>query len=64
MRAARVERGWTQQELAHHADLAYKTVSTVENGGPCRPKTLRRIGDALGIDLSSFIGPELAEETA
>lgn len=52
IRTARESRGWTQEQLAFHADLAVKTVWTAEGGKrPVTAKTLRRLGDALGIDF-------------
>lgn len=57
VKAARARKGWTQQDLAHHADLTYKTISTVENGGTVRPKTLRKIAEVLDLDVIDLLPP-------
>lgn len=51
IRQARKARLWTQQDLAYHSGLSYKTISMAENDGGVKAKTLRTIGDALGIEL-------------
>lgn len=49
IRAARKARYWTQQDLAYHSGLSYKTISMAENDGGVKPKTIRTIEQTLGL---------------
>ena len=49
IRAARQAQGWTQNELAHRADVSARTIHAVEKGRPCRQATKRHILNALGV---------------
>lgn len=50
MRAARIARGWTQEELAHRTGLATVQVSRIERGRrEVRLTTLLRLVDALDL---------------
>lgn len=55
IRSAREKRGWTQEQLAVHADVSRSTVQNLENGRrqPHRA-SLRRIADALGVDVADL----------
>lgn len=56
IREARDGRGWTQQDLAHKADLTTKTVSTAENyPSAVSRSTLRRIAKTLGLDPDELV---------
>ncbi|MEM6722697.1 MAG: helix-turn-helix transcriptional regulator [Bacteroidota bacterium] len=45
-------KGWTQEELAEHAQMNIRTIQRIENAeSEPRAKTLRLISQALGIDL-------------
>ncbi len=49
VQAARLERGWSQTELAREAGLSRPTVSRVERGGDPSMETTRRLAEALGL---------------
>jgi transcriptional regulator with XRE-family HTH domain len=49
IRAARQVLGWTQNELAEKASVSPRTIYAVEQGGPCRQSTKRKILAALGV---------------
>jgi len=49
IRAAREALGWTQNELAHKAEISPRTIHAVEKGRACRQATKRRILTALGV---------------
>jgi len=50
VRAARIARGWTQEELAHRTGLATVQVSRIERGRrEVRLTTLLRLVDALDL---------------
>ena len=53
--AARIEKGWTQQELAEAIGVAQQHIQRWE-AGVYKPKTetLRRIGEALGVDWTAL----------
>lgn len=62
IRALRIERGLTQEELALEAEVATSNVSRIENGLR-QPTTglLKRLAKALGINVSQLYA--LVEET-
>ena len=58
----RLERGWTQKELAERAGTKQANISRLENG-LLNPSVdmLRRVAEALGVDLTiSFTMPRSA----
>lgn len=46
-------KGWTQQDLAHHAGLSIKPISVLENGGAVSKTTVRLVCEALGLEVPS-----------
>jgi transcriptional regulator with XRE-family HTH domain len=53
----REQRGWTQEDLAHAAEISVKTVSRLENGRhDGRRSTVERIAKALGVDEAALLG--------
>ncbi len=48
VREIRLEELMTQEQLAHKARLALRTIHSVEKGIPCRVTTMRKILLALG----------------
>jgi transcriptional regulator with XRE-family HTH domain len=56
IRALRLKRGWTQQILADHAELAREHISAVETGrSELGLRALERIALALEISLKNLI---------
>lgn len=55
IRAARLERGWTQQEIADAAGVSRPTVARLEAGEDVSTATLEKIAGALGMGLR--LGP-------
>ena len=55
IRSARERRGWTQEQLAVHADVSRSTIQNLENGRrqPHRG-SIKRIAHALGISVESL----------
>ena len=49
-------KGWTQEDLAHYADLTVASISKIERGvtNPTL-KTLDKIADALGVETDSLL---------
>lgn len=55
--ALREARGWTQEDLAHAADLSVKTISRFENGRhDGRRDTLDKLVKALGVSKTVLLG--------
>lgn len=58
VREIRLEKGWTQEQLASAAGMVQPTVARLEAGGtvPTLP-VLQRLAHALGTELSVTISP-------
>ena len=57
--ALRDARGWSQEELAHRADVSVKTISRLENGrNEGRGKNLRSIAEALEVPVLDLQGTQ------
>jgi transcriptional regulator with XRE-family HTH domain len=54
---ARAALGWNVRELATKAQVTPNTISRIENGGPAKTDTLRRIVAALETAGVEFIDP-------
>jgi transcriptional regulator with XRE-family HTH domain len=66
IRAARVERGWTQAELASRADVSRRWVSATESGDAQRTELARvlRVLAALGVSLIATASGDVASAAA
>lgn len=51
VRDARTTHGWSQHELAEHANVSRPTVARVEAGDDVNTAKLMRIAEALGLVL-------------
>jgi len=49
LRAARLEKGWSQEFLASRADTSQAVIQKIENGKSLRPRNIERIAVALGM---------------
>jgi transcriptional regulator with XRE-family HTH domain len=59
VRQLRLEKGWNQNELAFHADLAPSVISQIETGKrEPSATTLRKLSDALGVDIPDLFERE------
>ena len=63
VKALRVERGWTQEQMAEYADLSSDGVRRLEYG-QYNPSlaTLKKVAKGLGIPIGVLIDPELDSE--
>jgi len=59
----RQARGWSQQTLADRAKCGRITIATLENGDNQSPsiRTLRKLADALGVEISALTAEPPAE---
>jgi transcriptional regulator with XRE-family HTH domain len=56
VRAARLDRGWTQEDLAHASGLATVQISRIERGGrEIRLTTLLRLLKALDVPAAQLL---------
>lgn len=58
LRELRDAKGWTQEELAERADLAYRHIQRLEstkNPPPAKIDTLAKLAAAFGISLSKLL---------
>ncbi|TVQ48684.1 MAG: XRE family transcriptional regulator [Gammaproteobacteria bacterium] len=55
VRQARVERGWTQQQLAELADLSLRTVQRVENQGVASNETVSALSAVLELPRRTLL---------
>jgi transcriptional regulator with XRE-family HTH domain len=58
IRAARLARGWTHEELARHMNVNWRTVQRWQKGAPPRLQTLLRLADVLGVPQGYFVEVE------
>lgn len=64
IRNARMRRGMSVVELAELAGMAAKTVYEIERGNPCRISTVRRIAEALQVEVEALLVAVPADGTA
>lgn len=58
VRKHRRAKGWSQEDLAHEADLSVATIRKVEQGGNVRVETLHALARALGVPTSALFDTE------
>jgi len=63
IRAARLERGWTHEELARRMGANWRTAQRWQQGKLPRLPTLLRLADILGVPHAYFVDPEMAPGT-
>lgn len=51
IRAARNQRGWTQEELAERAGVSRPTIARVERGDDVSTANLAKVAAALGLEI-------------
>src|SRR5215213_4541034 len=60
LREWREARALTQVELAERARISSRSVAGYEAGHGARPPTVRRLAEALGVDVMELVGVEAA----
>lgn len=58
IQSTRLERGWSQTDLANKSGLSRPTISRVELGEASSTQTLRSLAEALGLVLDVHVGDE------
>jgi transcriptional regulator with XRE-family HTH domain len=54
VRRLRIEKCWSQDVLAQHADISEKTLRRIESGSPVYLATLARIAEVLGVTIDDI----------
>ncbi len=49
VRYTRHQKGWTQDQLAMHADTNQAVIQKIENGKSLRPRKIDKIAEVLGV---------------
>jgi len=50
MRHKRIEKGWTQEQLAMRAGTNQAVIQKIENGKSLRPRKIDQIAEVLGVN--------------
>lgn len=64
IRQLRLEKGWSQEQLATIAGLSTRTVQRIENGEQASLETLTAIAAAMGLQVSDLYLPTQQESAA
>jgi transcriptional regulator with XRE-family HTH domain len=51
----RLVKGWSQSRLATFCDIKQSTISYIEAGKTNNPETIKKIADALGLNMEDLI---------
>ena len=55
----RLQRGWSQEQLADLSGLSVRTIQRLERGQPASVESLKALGAAFAIDFSDLKEPEM-----
>ena len=55
----RLQRGWSQEQLAELSGLSVRTIQRLERGQPASVESLKALGAAFEIDFSDLKEPEM-----
>jgi len=55
----RLQRGWSQEQLAELSGLSVRTIQRLERGQPASVESLKALGAAFEIDFSALKEPEM-----
>jgi len=56
----RLQRGWSQEQLADLSGLSVRTIQRLERGQPASVESLKALGAAFEIDFSDLKEPEMS----
>ena len=59
----RLQRGWSQEQLADLSGLSVRTIQRLERGQPASVESLKALGAAFEIDFSDLKEPEMNTST-
>ncbi len=56
----RLQRGWSQEQLAELSGLSTRTIQRIERGQPASVETLKALGAVFEVDFSTLKEPEMS----
>ena len=56
----RLQRGWSQEQLAELSGLSVRTIQRLERGQPASVESLKALGAVLEIDFSNLKEPDMS----
>ncbi|MBV8849997.1 MAG: 2TM domain-containing protein [Methylobacteriaceae bacterium] len=56
----RLQRGWSQEQLAELSGLSVRTIQRLERGNPASVESLKALGAVFEIDFSKLKEPEMS----
>jgi transcriptional regulator with XRE-family HTH domain len=59
-----MEKGLSKSSLAQLIGVTAKTIGNIERGTGGKPETIRKIADALSMDLASLVIDDTEQKTA
>lgn len=60
----RLERGWTQEQIAEHSGLSVRTIQRIENGKPANLESLKCLAAVFETTVSSLVQePKMTNDT-
>lgn len=59
LRAARINRGWSQEDLAGETGVSVDTIQRLEAGKGARPANAKKIADVFGVQVTDLMPIEL-----
>lgn len=59
----RLQRGWSQQQLAELSGLSARTIQRIENGQPASAESLKSLASVFEIDFSTLTSEQDMPET-
>jgi transcriptional regulator with XRE-family HTH domain len=60
----RLQRGWSQEQLAELSGLSVRTVQRLERGQPASVESLKALGAAFEVDFSALKEPDMNATTS
>jgi transcriptional regulator with XRE-family HTH domain len=60
----RLQRGWSQEQLAELSGLSARTIQRMESGSASSPESLKAIGSVFEIDWSKLKDSEMIPDQA
>ena len=62
IKAKRLERGWTQAQLAEYSGLSQRTIQRIEKGGSATAETLKCLASVFETDIAELGVTEILNE--
>src|SRR5471030_3246940 len=60
----RLQRGWSQEQLAEISGLSVRTIQRIERGQTASVESLKSLGAVFEIDFSALKEPDMSEPTS